>query len=67
MFNSKKTTEQVTTPAVKQQEKTLLEKNKGTIKDIIAPGGVDASYTNHLAIVSSRTRYARSMIVCCSA
>lgn len=42
---------------------TFLRKNQSTIKDIIAPGGIDASYTNHLAIMSSNTRYARSMLV----
>ena len=42
---------------------TLLKKNQSTIKDIIAPGGIDASYTNHIAIMSSKTRYARSMLV----
>ena len=42
---------------------TLLKRNQSTIKDIIAPGGIDASYTNHIAIMSSRTRLARSMLV----
>ena len=42
---------------------TLLRRNQSTIKDIIAPGGIDASYTNHIAIMSSRTRFARSMLV----
>ena len=42
---------------------TMLKRNQSTIKDIVAPGGIDASYTNHIAIMSSRTRYARSMLV----
>ena len=41
----------------------MLEKNKKSIKDLIAPAGIDASNANHLEIVSSKTRYARSMVV----
>ena len=41
----------------------ILEKNKKSIKDLIAPAGIDASNANYLTIVSSKTRYARSMIV----
>ena len=41
----------------------ILEKNKKTVKDLIAPAGIDASNANYLQIVSSKTRYARSMIV----
>ena len=36
---------------------------KKTLKDLIAPAGIDATHTNHLEIISSKTRYARSMIV----
>ena len=43
--------------------KSIFDKNKKDLKGLIAPGGIDASYTNHIEIVSSRTRYARSMIV----
>ena len=43
--------------------KSLFEKNKSDVKTLIAPGGIDASYTNHLELVSATTRYARSMIV----
>ena len=43
--------------------KSIFEKNKKSVKELIAPGGIDASYTNHLEIVSNKTRYARSMIV----
>ncbi len=46
-----------------KEEKSVLVRNKKTIKDIIAPAGVDATHTNHLEIVSSTTRYARSMII----
>ena len=46
-----------------KEEKSVLVRNKKTIKDIIAPAGVDATHTNHLEIVASTTRYARSMII----
>ena len=60
----KKSTEKVVTEVVKSTESnTLLRRNQSTLKDIIAPGGIDASYTNHLAIMSSKTRLARSMVV----
>ena len=48
---------------VKKEEPSVFKKNEKTIKGLIAPGGIDASYTNHIEISSSRTRYARSMIV----
>ena len=47
----------------KEKEKSFLEANKKTLKDLISPAGIDASHTNHIEIVSSKTRYARSMIV----
>lgn len=43
--------------------RNILIKNKKTIKDLIAPSGIDASNINHLAIISSITRYARSHYV----
>ena len=49
--------------AVKQEEESIFKKNEKNLKSLIAPGGIDASYTNHIEISSSRTRYARSMIV----
>ena len=48
---------------VKKEENSVFKKNEKTIKSLIAPGGIDASYTNHIEISSSRTRYARSMVV----
>lgn len=45
------------------QEKSILNKNLKNIKDIIAPAGIDATHTNHLEIVASTSRYARSMIL----
>ena len=48
---------------VKKEETSIFKKNEKDLKSLIAPGGIDASYTNHIEISSSRTRYARSMIV----
>ncbi len=49
----------------KKEEKKIsfLEKNKKGLKDLIAPAGIDATNPNYIQIASSRTRYARSMIV----
>ena len=49
--------------SVKREDISIFKKNEKDIKSLIAPGGIDASYTNHLEIASSRTRYVRSMIV----
>ena len=49
--------------SVKRDDISIFKKNEKDIKSLIAPGGIDASYTNHLEIASSRTRYVRSMIV----
>ena len=49
--------------SIKKEEESVFKKNEKTIKGLIAPGGIDASYTNHIEISSARTRYARSMIV----
>ena len=46
-----------------EEKKSFLEKNKRTLKDLIAPAGIDASQLNHLEIITSKTRYARSMVV----
>ena len=48
---------------IKKADNGAFKKNERTIKDLIAPGGIDTSYTNHVEIHSMRTRYARSMIV----
>lgn len=65
MFGSKKTETRVneleTNPV--ETKNSIFKKNEKNIKGLIAPGGIDASYTNHIEIASSRTRYARSMIV----
>ncbi len=41
----------------------ILTKNKKGIKDLIAPAGIDATNSNHLEIISNRSRFARSMVV----
>lgn len=46
-----------------QETKSIFKTDEKDIKHLIAPGGIDASYTNHLEIASNRTRYARSMVV----
>ena len=63
MFGSKKQESTNEIESVKKEEVSVLQKNKNALKDLIAPGGVDASYTNHIEISSARTRYARSMQV----
>jgi len=65
MFGSKKTqtvvNELESNPV--ETKNSIFKKNEKNLKGLIAPGGIDASYTNHIEIASSRTRYARSMIV----
>ena len=62
MFKSKKEETAVSEiESIKKEEVSVFKKNEKTIKDLIAPGGIDASYTNHIEISSSRTRYARSI------
>ena len=57
MFGKK---EEVTSELeVKEPEVSGLKKNESSFKDLIAPGGIDCSYTNHIEISSMRTRYAR--------
>ena len=37
---------------------------KKTIKELIAPAGIDASNIDHLEIISNTKRYARSFFIC---
>ncbi len=55
-----KTTAQV---QEKPQEEKIGNLRKKTIKDLIAPAGIDASKTDRLEIISNRKRYARSFFV----
>ncbi len=63
MFGSKGKENNSELDSIKKEEESIFEKNKKNLKSLIAPGGIDASYTNHIEISSARTRYARSMIV----
>ena len=51
-----------------EQQKQLNEENtiilrKKTVKDLIAPSGIDASNIDHMEIISNAKRYARSFFV----
>ena len=46
-----------------KSDENILEENQKDIKDLIAPAGIDATFTDHLEIVSNNTKYARSMII----
>ena len=45
-----------------KQEKSIVDNIKD-LKDLIAPSGIDATSTNKLEIVSSTSKYARTMLV----
>ncbi len=47
----------------KKKEKGILYKNVKGIKQLIAPAGIDATHTNHLEIISNRSKFTRSMAV----
>ena len=47
----------------KQNEEEYKVLHKKTIKEIIAPAGIDASKLDHMEIISNVTRYARSFFV----
>ena len=61
MFGKKKETIEDLTK--EKQEESFLKKNANSIKDLIAPAGIDASHAIQIEITASKTRYARSMIV----
>ena len=48
---------------VKKEEQEVIFLKRKTIKDLIAPSGIDASKIDHLEIISNTTRYARSFYV----
>ena len=59
----KKNNEQSTNVANNtKQEKSFVD-NAKDLKDLIAPSGIDATSTNRLEIVSSTSKYARTMLV----
>ena len=47
----------------KEEEEEYRVLHKKTLKEIIAPAGIDASKLDHMEIISSVTRYARSFYV----
>ena len=61
LFKTKKSEE--TNEVVQERNDGVLNSNKKSLKDLIAPAGIDATNVNHLEIVANRTRYARSMVV----
>lgn len=46
-----------------ENEKNVLELNKSTLKDLIAPSGIDASHFDYLEIFSKISRFARTFYV----
>ena len=54
-------------PEEEEQKKSVDDEykvlHKKTIKEIIAPAGIDASKLDHMEIISNVTRYARSFFV----
>lgn len=46
-----------------EEEQQVSFLKKKTIKELIAPSGIDASHIDHLEIISNVTRYARSFFV----
>ena len=60
ILNKKKQNEQQN--SVEEKEEVGFLKRK-TVKDLIAPSGIDASKIDHLEIISNQTRYARSFFI----
>ena len=52
---------QVEQPSVREEEQEFLKRK--TIKELIAPSGIDVSNIDHLEIISNTTRFARSFFV----
>ena len=61
LFKNKKSEE--TKDNVQDKKEGIINLNKKSLKDLIAPAGIDATNVNHLEIVANRTRFARSMVV----
>ena len=61
MFKKKKK-EQIE-PIKQNKKEDFLSANASNLKDLIAPAGINAGNVNHMEIVSSSTRYARTMLV----
>ncbi len=63
MRRNKKQEEQEKLASNINQEPELQILRKKTIKELIAPSGIDATNIDHLEIISNTTRYARSFFV----
>ena len=63
MFKKRKKQEEVLKQPNTPEEKYNALLRKKTIKELIAPSGIDASNIDHLEIISNVTRYARSFFV----
>lgn len=48
---------------IKVDDKSILEENKSTIHDILAPSGVDATHFDYLEIFSKVSRFARTFYI----
>lgn len=61
----KKKTEQVEAELINKesQEQQVLSMNKSTLKDLLAPSGIDASHFDYLEIFSKISRFARTFYV----
>ena len=63
MFGKKKKVQAEKIAKTEYKKEDFIKKNTKNIKDLIAPAGINAGNINHLEIVSSTTRYARTMLV----
>ena len=61
LFNNKKSEEKKEN--IQEKNDGIINRNKKTLKALIAPAGIDAKNINHLEIASNKVRFARSMIV----
>ncbi len=59
----KKNNEQSSNIGETQKEERSFVDNAKDLKDLIAPSGIDATSTNKLEIISSTSKYARTMLV----
>ena len=64
---SKKKKQQQEEENLQEQFREYTDENtnilrKKTIKELIAPSGIDASHIDHLEIISDTTRFARSRV-----
>ena len=63
MKKDKKNKVEKQTTVIQNDKDEAIRKNVKNFKDLIAPAGIDVSHTNHMEIVSTKTRFARNMIV----